>query len=369
MASRVTLLESSIRMEHRNVGSPARPTGKAASPVPRPALQPSATQSTAKPGSSPPGSDDSVRFIGRCDAGSILVGAEASATASNTTCPRISKPPSPSASVATTRGIVEKNMEPTQLLVIDNGKNEFDFELSQRTVQIPDSDCCWLLSFVETLRRSGHLSSLLDRALHVTAQVDGEVQWVTASGQKGQLRLCDKDRRPVWQQILEAIFMRRHPSAKRKGDHFQQSVRPAQGMGLKGRAEELNAYLALLECQASVRVIRLLTPRVGLVPRDLDAFFRPEVASDAVQLFSAQVVFQTPPCTGICHCIAVDTTSKSDAHSWALGTFDQLYLGEGKYRICGGKKSGQLPRCVIDGCECVCDGILRITVAGLQVAS
>merc|ERR1719152_208399 len=83
-------------------------------------------------------------------------------------------------------------------------------------------------------------------------------RWATASKKQGETRLCAFDSRPTWQQLLEAIFILRHPSPSH-GESFQKCVRPAQGMGTRGRAEEINAYLALLSRTVVVKEIRLLT--------------------------------------------------------------------------------------------------------------
>lgn len=256
-------------------------------------------------------------------------------------------------------------------------EQHLDLELSRRTVQLSETSSCWLLSFIEGLRSHGHLAALLTRDLRLMFQGDKLVRWATTSGHEGEVLLGGKDPLPVWQQILEAIFMLRHPSAQRKGQSFQESVRPAQGMGLMGRAEELNAYMALLNGAVAVRAVRQLTPRIGLVPRDLHAFFCPEPAPAIVQVFAAQVVFRTEPYTGICHCIAVDAMHPGrvsaavqpkacvEAKHWEMRTYDQLYLGEGSYTVNSGVRSKQLPHCIIDGFECACDGILRFSVEGL----
>lgn len=232
-----------------------------------------------------------------------------------------------------------------------------DLQLQVQTIQEHGTDCCWLLAVVESLRHSGWLEVVLQTG--VTLALSGNiVEWSTFAGKRGSLELATDDlASPVWQQVLESIFMLLHPSEAKKGLRFQESVRPAMGMGMQGRADAIQAYFHLVSPQLEFSA-KLLTPRPGLVQDDAAKFFAVKPGIGEAVVFTIQILGLEKP-----HAIAVHAVEPADGCLWKMLTYDELYRRFGRYDLKIGKRSAHLPQCA-DGTTC--DGIVRFSVRGLS---
>eukprot|EP01006_Ploeotia_vitrea_P014535 TRINITY_DN39447_c0_g1_i1.p1 TRINITY_DN39447_c0_g1~~TRINITY_DN39447_c0_g1_i1.p1 ORF type:complete len:285 (+),score=24.50 TRINITY_DN39447_c0_g1_i1:19-873(+) len=265
---------------------------------------------------------------------------------------------------------------------------------STKTLQFSDS-ACWLLSTVEALRSKGRIQSLFANAIGVNF-TDSEnhnrpfCSWKTTAGQTGSFHVVKTPRGgcpiiPVWQQILEDIFMTRHPFELKKQIPFQEAIRPAMGMGMKGRAEELQAYLRLIDGNIGVN-LKLLTPRFGLNSVVLDSFFNVPQEEGTTTTATVLVAQCNIDDMTLAHAIAVHKTEKSGGvkgktASWVVHAYDQLFLCQPKFVV--GLQTTKQPKkglsCVVDttdnttnndnglleGSIYVCDGFIRTTVTGL----
>eukprot|EP01063_Lacrimia_lanifica_P006266 TRINITY_DN13785_c0_g1_i1.p1 TRINITY_DN13785_c0_g1~~TRINITY_DN13785_c0_g1_i1.p1 ORF type:complete len:269 (+),score=82.30 TRINITY_DN13785_c0_g1_i1:88-807(+) len=231
----------------------------------------------------------------------------------------------------------------------------------QATVQTSDT-ACWVLSVVEALRHSGVLRRLFVRDVKVAAGDGAVVAWATAAGEAGSVAAADPVGVPLWQRVLEAVFVRKHrPRRLSSGPlGFQDVVPPAMGMGMKGRAAALEAYLALVTPGVHV-TCALLTPRVGLPAAALTNAARPPPAGNVTALV-AQLCIDLPDTRA--HAVAV-TSHRISNGTLTLSTYDQHFRQHGKYAVRAGAKGGA-PECAWDdGTRTVCDGIVAVTIAGL----
>lgn len=223
-------------------------------------------------------------------------------------------------------------------------------ELDYPTRQKKNTGGCWLLSVLEALRLQGYIEAVFTQGLISVSSVGEEVyEWQTSALERGRFKVWSEIT-PLWQQVLESIFIKEFPG--KKAADFQSQIQTRLGGGK--RSDDIQAYLQRIDSKISVDQ-NVFYFRAGQKPADVKEFVKQN---------------QPTPSTGSTIAFTID---KWGTHAVAVTERPQWETGYGWCAKTYNQASSQEDEYLLNGATCestynkkrICDTLWAYNISGL----
>lgn len=225
-------------------------------------------------------------------------------------------------------------------------------EFGDPTIQKPNTGGCWLFSVLEGLRIQGYIEAFFKQGvITVSEDNQGRYTWQTSASEQGRFAMYSQVT-PLWQQVLESIFVNEFPG--KSAADFQRRIQTRLGGGL--RSDDIQSYLRRIDGKISV-FQDVFYFKTGEKPANVKQFISKQSPAPSS---GSTVVFTLDK--GGTHAIAVtETPAFESGYGWVAKSYNQVTAAESEYLLNG-------PTCVsYYNNKVTCDSLWAYSISGLPV--